>query len=147
MREIMFRGKHVDRKKWVYGGYSLYPHTRFPCKPTIYEVDAGCWHPVEVIPETVGQYIGQTDKNGKKIFEGDILEDTPSWRKKREFIVVLFKETSFCTIDLELFRKNKLEYAYPIDDCDYGVCINMFEVVGNIHDNPELIGSDSNNGC
>lgn len=147
MREILFRGKRIDNGKWVQGYYAkakdymsekeihvifpldleLFPHSEF----SSYE---------EVAPETVGQYIGQTDKRGKKIFEGDIIENTPSWRRQRELLVILFKETSFCTIDCESFRKNKLANAYPIDDCDYGVYIDMFEVVGNIHDNPELIG-------
>ena len=141
MREILFRGKRVDNGEWVIGDGIHYPKSvnyKGTCWIDGMHEKANDW--VQVIPETVGQYIGQIDKNGKKFFEGDIIENTPSWRRQRELLVILFKETSFCTIDCESFRKNKLAYAYPIDDCDYGVYINMFEVVGNIHDNPELIG-------
>lgn len=135
MREILFRGQDVDRKEWVYGGYSLYPHIRFPCTPTIYEVDSGCWHPVEVIPDTVGQYTGREDKNGQKIFEGDIIAAVlPDSKYQRRFewplMHVEFWKGSFFLATEHGSMFSALSGFSPYV---------TFEVVGNIHDNPEML--------
>ena len=136
MREILFRGKNVDSGEWVYGGYSLYPHTRFPCKPTIYEVDSGCWNPVEIVPDTLGQYTGLNDKNGKRIFEGDIIRyheavgsvrfgTYPSAYESRNTHAGFY-------IEWHIDRMLRIDLAFWANE--RGV-----EVIGNIHDNPEML--------
>ena len=121
MREILFRGKRVDNGEWVYGWYEMYPFGRWPVKTSIIpseEAKAGHYEHVEVDPSTVGQYIGLKDKNGKRIFEGDII----SLRTGRPQ-VVRFEDGSF------IIGKS----AIPVK------LANRFEVIGNIHDNPELL--------
>lgn len=136
MREILFRGKRTDNGEWVYGGIlqtdnwseisvvtdyygSMY-------EPPSCEVDS-----YEVIPETVGQYTGLTDKNGKKIFEGDII-DTPDRLVK----VVWF--TSNAQFDLHFIR-----YKDDVTTTNFkGIYmrdLKEYEVIGNIHDNSELL--------
>ena len=91
----------------------------------------------EVIPETVGQYTGLTDKNGKKIFEGDIVEFTDKYIHNTGLA-----EKGRAKIVFEAFK-------WKYSGCYYGgnpvvwLCIDdtsvEFEVIGNIHDNPELL--------
>lgn len=123
MREIIFRGKRVDNGEWVYGDF-CYGHNRD--EPRIcekYEFSK------EVIPETVGQYTGLTDKNGTKIFEGD------KCRVTRHCILcygsITFKKGSFW---FEEFNTDSVLELSKLE-------INNFEieVIGNIHDNPERL--------
>ena len=136
MREILFRGKQTDNGEWIEGAYSPF-HLNFgerEEKPHIIiisddeDID-GLW--CEVIPETVGQYTGLTDKNGKRIFEGDIVS---------------------------LVKHDGLIYKVVYVPCRYELVnskgVNCFvldiykseniEVIGNIHDNPELLGGENN---
>lgn len=121
MREILFRGKRIDNGEWVEGNYGN--HTSLDAfiiyKP--YPTMGGGFAALgfyEVVPETVGQYTGLCDKRGKKMFEGDIL----ATRTGRPHIVK-FEDGGFALTDT----------AIPIRHA------NVFEIIGNIHDNPELL--------
>ena len=120
MREILFRGKTVCDGDWVYGGITWNPSR----KKFFIHTD---WEEAKVIPETIGQYTGLTDKNGTKIFEGDILH------AEQGNFVVRWSE-SICS-----FVAGEKERMRP---CMNSGTMNCCEVIGNIFDNPELIELD-----
>ena len=127
MKDILFRGLWVHgNKEWIEGDLVRDSEGKPHIVDTKYAVYWGgestfvCEDECEVIPETVGQYTGLTDKNGKKIFEGDIV--------KNEFGEIA--EVRF------LFGRYTPFNVYPeyrCFNCEY--C----EIIGNIHDNPELL--------
>lgn len=125
MREILFRGKWIDKGEWVYGAY--YGLCRITNKAGGFEYEhlmrQSNNEPLYMVdPETVGQYIGLTDKNGKKIFEGDIV------RYRDEcVVVVVFESGRF------LVKCSEFVFSFTPDDCTY------IEVIGTIYDNPELL--------
>jgi uncharacterized phage protein (TIGR01671 family) len=134
MREILFRGKSNGDGEWITG---------FLVSPS----HIGDWvnaHPID--PKTVGQFTGLTDKNGKKIFEGDIVrgrhwtsyndknpEDFHLWRvdwgEKSGLITFVDSPTTKARMSIH-------------DFADFG----EVEVIGNIHDNPELLTKEDNHG-
>ena len=134
MREILFRGKRLGNGEWVEG--YLYEHEPAlvgiasendvpePSKWFIARTGFADWNmprPVEFVeidPSTVGQYTGMIDKNGNRIFEGDILS---IWNDRND--VVVFEDGAFIMEDTEI----PMRFAIK------------FEVIGNIHDNPELL--------
>ena len=125
MREILFRGKRLDNGDWVYGYYVHIGPVSCQRAYIIPEY-ASSLYVNEVDPSTVGQYTGLKDKNGKKVFEGDIIRKTNKGRHPEIFIANI--RTCFYT--------NEEVYYSPFDhfteSCEY-------EIIGNIHDNPELL--------
>lgn len=123
MREILFRGK-TDKGKWVQGDlFEVFDDGFF-----IH--DKRC-HSVKIIPETVGQYTGLTDKNGKKIFEGDIVKFCTELKE------ICFVDYGKGKYILRQLKKDKHLSWQSID------IFELFdlecEVISNIHDNPELL--------
>lgn len=125
MREILFRGKQADSGKWVYGFISGLNDDEYGIPMTMNDTEGLC--DIIVNPITVGQYTGLTDKNGTKIFEGDILHAALG------NFVVRWSE-SICS-----FVASEKERMRP---CMNSGTMKYCEVIGNIHDNPELLGSN-----
>ncbi len=155
MREILFRGKRVDNGQWLESGsfcrcgddginWDYYLGTG---KPAIHEIDPhgnirasttldDCMFCM-VDSNTIGQYTGLTDKNGKKIFEGDIVhvlgnQQVDDWKNVNYIGSVAFLDAGFCVIDGTIEDHAFRRYQLPRLDFD-------LEVIGNIHDNPELL--------
>lgn len=136
MREILFRGKHKGYGQWVYG--DLLQITNM-ARCSIMEQTA-CAANIEVVPETVGQYTGLTDKNGKKIFEGDIVRYTERRLGGEDVPVVNaveFAEGGFAV-------HNYFLNHWLWDGANGNIQMEGIEVIGNIHDNPELLGGAGN---
>ena len=127
MREILFRGKPRNLKAygWVHG--QLLHHSEKLSKIYSDEID----HPVGVVPETVGQYTGLTDKNGKKIFEGDIVSVKIGGLKRQG---VVFYEDTATRFGLAIGTEKNFSFLGRQMAKMYEV-----EVIGNIHDNPDLL--------
>lgn len=128
MREIKFRGQSVATKKWIYG----YPVKNL--QGWIFIIEEGNINKfTRVIPETVGQYTGLKDKNGKEIYEGDIIEIV--YCNSKYMGKVIFNEK---TCGFEIWYNSvvgvygekathKINFAMDIE----------IKVIGNIYDNPE----------
>lgn len=138
IREILFRGKRSDNYEWVYGSFCMDAleqikgircvngfirlYDKAKCKRQMYEVDR----------ETVGQFTGLTDKHGKRIFEGDIVRFAERRIGGEDVSIVeqvSFDEGGFCTH--RYFLNNWLRSG--------NTKLEDIEVIGNIHDNPELM--------
>ena len=128
MREILFRGKRIDNGEWVEGYvYSFPPVCRIRRWLPVFKR----YGDVDVNPSTVGQYTGLTDKNGKRIFEGDIVE------KDGVVMYVVEFRGSWSLWDYdgnEGFLRNWCSSHY-LNGEDVGGCV----VIGNVYDNYELL--------
>ena len=142
MREILFRGKTIKQNNgvttekpikenmWVYGNLTVGRIEGYKCdmisnKKEIYYINS----------ETVGQFTGLTDKNGKKIFEGDIVrvkitqsEDIKTYGNCKYKVGFIVYNEDFALFTCKNNFMNFINWAF-----------NDYEVIGNIHDNPELL--------
>ena len=139
MRDYLFRGKRKDNGEWV-EGYLVIADERYfiakcpECITSLYYPDdiysfTGF---VEVIPETVGQYTGLTDKNGKGIFEGDIVKTDKFSEPNKQYII------KYDLLFGAFIGHDRYNFYFVTFDGDS----DEFEVIGNIHDNPELMKGD-----
>ena len=149
MREIIFRGKRTDNGEWIeghYGEYMLMSGESIPCI-SIPNKEAVCGSiSYDVEASTVGQYTGLTDKNGKKIFEGNIVSIYTPCNEKHNIGVIRFGY--YASGIPTIFKTNLgfyIEWASEdnINRIDFGFWIQAYqdetEVIGNIHDNPKLL--------
>lgn len=137
MREILFRGNRIDNGKWVYGYYF---YDSFYNKAYI-TVGNHCMriskeksnhriiNAFEVDAKAVGQYTGWTDKNGTKIFEGDIIDFSDRSDSDRYGVIQYDSEETEFIIICDLFCEGLGAYHYS----------RNVEVIGNIYDHPELL--------
>lgn len=146
MREILFRGKRIDNGEWVYGNLNYGTIEIKSIKDSYYisDFDVNPWDKkfYLVIPESVGQYTGLTDKNGKKIFEGDIVRTHYANAPKAVFVeTVVFDSGKFCATSTNEGCKTTaaLWDGLPRLAIDKSVYMDEVEIIGNIHDNPELL--------
>ena len=122
-REISFRGKSKRTGEWVFGNlFDKDTKGRTHIGTTVRR----CF---DIDPETVGQFTGMTDKNGTKIFEGDIVRHIDT---TRHVVEVVNSEVYFDTEMLEF----GVRYSNELFHCKFN---NEFEVIGNIYDNKELL--------
>lgn len=145
MRENEYRGKRIDNGEFEFGYYLLVGGISYILPKGKFLNDI-----IEVEPATVGQYTDLTDKNGVKIFEGDIVryiyEPGESFWNANQLSVVVWEHTGFKLDGIIGTNKFALLNGWLVSvPCDK----NFFEVIGNIHDTPELLewkkeGFDSN---
>lgn len=141
MREILFRGKRIDNEEWVEGG--IYHNSEDGIVFIIKDTCLGYHEFIEVIPETVGQFTGlydKCDKNGTKIFEGDII--TQNWYDYTEPSDDSIGEVVFCKYDCSFSVLDvEKDGIVPLGKCH----AYHWEagVIGNIHDNPELLKGET----
>ena len=143
MREILSRGKRLADGEWIEGFYVRIYDSKGNVSHRIYpgyaESDCGEFYPewFEVDPDTIGQYIGRCDKNGKNIFEGDIL------RRYSDYCEAYFSEG---VVNYGKFNCGCCDGVYgwyleggDIRNLDVDAAHMDIEICGNIHDNPELL--------
>lgn len=127
MREILFRGKRIDNGEWVIGFLSKTRGLDNKLHICIDYEEKGVMCSSIVIPETVSQYTGLTDKNGNKIFEGDIVEIN----KRKKYEVRFYKSAWVIWNDKYKFDYEKWDFLSTF--------AQKIKIIGNIHDNPELL--------
>lgn len=133
MCEIIFRGKRVDNGKWVYGDLIHYENGEVAIiqkKFSKFGYEATEIHyRIKVIPETVGQFTGLVDKNGTKIFKGDIVHCVA--RLDEADCIVVYDDGEFRLVAEDRYKD------YPTLGGYYAVHCFEKEVIGNIYDNKE----------
>ncbi|MCK9477980.1 MAG: YopX family protein [Firmicutes bacterium] len=144
MREIKFRGKRVDTKEWVYGvPFGKYMIHRMTTAYYDDEVPMSGYPEfdyIEVIPETIGQYTGLKDKNGVEIYKGDIVAGVAYSFDRKGVIVWINELAGFGVKYLGRDTPTAWEESSILKNIKNNNYHFAAEIIGNIHDDPELGG-------
>ena len=151
-RQINFRGKNIHTSEWLYGDYHREGKTHYITKPQQYLRE---YAPIEFIVDgkTVGQFTGLLDRNGKEIYEGDIIRiDCHAWLDRKELdsvnAEIMYDNGTFEARWKNPDAGNPYPFQNPDDEedveaeyvCEFiGILPNTIEVVGSIYDNPDLL--------
>lgn len=129
--EILFRGKRIDSGEWAEGYYVPMGEYHYILTGRLELVPYLDFEHFLVNPETIGQFTGLTDRNGVKIFEGDIVH---------------VKACSCCFTGCVIYWSEEARYACKTKSgTRYAICARFeFNVIGNIYDNPELLEVNKN---
>lgn len=129
MREILFRGKRAENDEWVKGFYVCVPDTHYIMTGKFDSLTNGIINSeaYKVDPSIIGQFTGLTDKNGVRIFEGDIVRYGDTIHR-----VVFEQRNGTAYFGLVYAACETLPFGHYQD-------LKQIEVIGNIYDNPELL--------
>ena len=139
MRQIKFRGKRIDQDEWVVGSLVkiIRVNIKFYILPlnTVIDDDSKMFDSlIEIRPETASQFTGLVDRNGKEIYEGDIIED------KNGIGVIMWFQTAWGVASYA-HGYNGVK-SYTAVDSFYCNEVKEWAVIGNIYDNPELLNEN-----
>ena len=131
MRDIIFRGKTVEGEAWICGDLRQYSEKVTGIKPHKMP------HTMKVVSDTVGQYTGLTDKNGRRIFEGDIIQLRCGQYKNVGKVIYSDNNTRFGIVDAH----GEINFSFL-----HRPFVKQFavEVIGNIYETPELLKEADN---
>lgn len=143
-REIKFRGKRVDIGQWIYG--SLIRDGKTSCRIVLGDNEPGTYDWYEVVPESVGQLTGLSDKNGREIYEGDILRIPPKddWEKTNYACFEVFWHDNDSADRHIGFQLNRVHLhgalaGYGGTEAMLPKWTKQMDIIGNIFETPELL--------
>lgn len=146
MRTIKFRGKCCHSDTWVFGDLEVNRLDERTLIHTYYD-DKRYHCQCDVRADTVGQFSGLHDKNGREIYEGDILRfpAKDEWGKENFVSYEVFWHDNDCAANHIGWQMNRLHFQGSLCGADIGIITflpkwtSKMEIIGNIHDNPELL--------